>query len=385
MSIFITGASGFLGSHLLAQLLKQGHHCFAHVRCVNKTTGREKILRALSAATDLHTIAVEQLEVIPGDVTAPMLGMMPHDLDNVLHHCDEFIHCAAIVRFDAPHQQAYEVNVTGTKALLAIAERRQYVAGLKRVDIVSTAYIAGTATGEILEAAPLPETGFRNSYEASQHQAELYVLEKMSQLPITVFRPSIIIGEAGDGKTSQFTAIHGLLKFYARGQWRILPANRHTPIDLVTVDYVRDALLEIRKQPESIGEFLHLCAGKNNVLSIAEIVETAQLHCRKAKRVIYHPVFLWLKIMLPLLTLMERVLPLTTISRVLPVLRAYLPYTRRNPLFNDDKAQKLLHGSTIRQANIHAVIDDVFDYAITSDFGNTLSEMKSDATVIVEG
>lgn len=369
MNIFVTGTTGFLGSYLLVELLKDGYDCFVHVRCAREKDGYLRVIDALKQVTDVMSLNLSRIHIIPGDLTQPLLGLSPSHVALVTKHCDEFIHCAASVRFDLAYDQAYDINVNGTRELLEVALLRNNIAPVKRIDIVSTAYIAGCSKTTIEETPPLQGIRFRNTYEQTKHQAEVYAIEKMAVLPITVFRPSIIVGEAGNGKTNNFNTIYSLLKIYARGQWRILPAHSQTPIDLVTVDYVRDAMLAIRKKPESIGQFYHLTAGQQNVLSIHEIVAIAQKHCVTAKNVIYHPVSLWLHILLPLFNVVMNVLPLKKLKTVLPVLKAYLPYTAQNPQFNDDKTQQILAGSGITSADIKTAIDEVFAYAIACDFG----------------
>ena len=369
MNIFITGATGFLGSYLLKQLLDDGYHCHLLVRCLNKATGKLRILESLDEIKGNSCINPDQIHIIPGDLTQPLLGLNALDLENVIQLCDQFIHCAASVRFDLSYDEAHAVNVNGTKEFIEIAQLRKKTAQLKRVDIVSTAYIAGATQGLVKESAPLNGIRFRNTYEQTKHEAELYATEKMAELPITIFRPSIIVGEASNGKTHNFNTIYSFLKMYARGQWRILPANKNTPIDLVSVDYVRDAMMAIRQQPESIGGFFHLTAGEGNVLSVGDIAALAEKHCETDKKVIYQPVKTWLNIILPLFTFCLYLVPIRKYQSILSVLKSYLPYTQQNPQFNDDNTQQFLAASGISSANIKTSIESVFAYAIASNFG----------------
>ncbi len=369
MHIFLTGATGFLGSYLLKQLLQDGYHCHVLVRCDNKSTGKIRVLESLDKISQFHHVDPDQIHVVPGDLTQPLLGISIVDLEQVIINCDQYIHCAASVRFDLTYDIARSINVNGTKQILEIAHRRQNRANLKRIDIVSTAYIAGNFEGVVREGPPLEGIHFRNSYEQTKYEAELYAIKKMAILPITIFRPSIIVGETGNGKTHNFNTIYSFIKLYARGQWRILPANKETSIDLVAVDYVRDAMLSIRSKPESLGGVFHLTAGEGNVLTIADIVQLAEKYCDTAEKVLYQPINIWLKIVLPLLSVCLFFVPIKKYKAVLSVLKSYLPYTQKNPQFNDDKTRHFLLDTDIKPGEIRSSIASVFSYAIESNFG----------------
>ena len=369
MHIFFTGATGFLGSYLLKHLLQDGYHCHVLVRCPNKASGKLRVLESLDQISAFNYVDPDQIHVVPGDLTQPLLGISAVDLEQVIHHCDQFIHCASSARLDIPYEMARSINLNGTEQLLDIAQRRQSRGGVKRIDIVSSAYVAGNFNGVVKEGAPLKGILFRNSYEQTKYEAEVYATNKMVELPIAIFRPSIIVGEADNGKTHNFNNIYSFLKLYTRDQWRILPANKDTQVDLVSVDYVRDAMLSIRRNPESIGGVFHLTAGEGNVLTIADIVQLAEKCCDTTEKLLYQPTSIWLKVILPLLSCCLFFIPIKKYKTIMSILKSCLPYTQQNPQFNDDKTRQLLHDTGIKPGAIRVSFTNVVNYAIASNFG----------------
>ncbi len=116
-------------------------------------------------------------------------------LDEVTH----VLHCAASVRFDLPLTEARRANV-GTAAVVADIARR--APRLERLVHVSTAYVGGTHRGTFHESELDVGQDFRNSYEQTKFEAEGLLRESAQDLPLSVARPSIVVGEAGSGWTT---------------------------------------------------------------------------------------------------------------------------------------------------------------------------------------
>jgi nucleoside-diphosphate-sugar epimerase len=89
------------------------------------------------------------------------------------------------------------------------------------------------------------------------------VLVAGAGLPVTVLRPSIIVGERDSGWTQSFNVLYWPLRAFSRGAYAALPARRDAPVDVVPVDYVADAIFELSQAPEAEGVTYHLTAGAN--------------------------------------------------------------------------------------------------------------------------
>ena len=195
-------------------------------------------------------------------------------LDGLAERVSEIVHGAASVSFEHRLQAARAINVDGTRRVLEFAERCQARGGLRRFSYISTAYVAGEHAGCFSEDDLDVGQRFRNTYEQSKFEAECLVARSRGQLPITVLRPSIIVGERDSGWTASFNVLYWPLRAFARGSYAALPARRDAPVDVVPVDYVADATFALSQAPEAEGATFHLTAGAH-VSSVGELVELA--------------------------------------------------------------------------------------------------------------
>src|SRR2546429_144955 len=161
-----------------------------------------------------------------------------------------------------------------TRRVLEFAERCQARGGLRRLSYISTAYVAGEHTGRFGEEDLDVGQGFRNGYERSKFEAEQLLCRWRARLPVTVLRPSIIVGERDSGWTASFNVLYWPLRAFARGMYPALPARRDAPVDVVSVDYVADAIFALSEAPEAEGMTYHLTAGEA-ASSVGELVELA--------------------------------------------------------------------------------------------------------------
>ena len=123
---------------------------------------------------------------------------------------------------------------------------------------VSTAYVAGDRTGLISEHDGDVGQRFRNTYERTKLEAEQLVTG--SGLPAAIVRPSVIVGDSSTGWTQAFNVIYWPLQAFARGLFPTVPGDPGASLDIVPVDTVADALLELLRGPVRGGAF-HIVAG----------------------------------------------------------------------------------------------------------------------------
>jgi long-chain acyl-CoA synthetase len=138
---------------------------------------------------------------------------------------------------------------------------------------VSTAYVAGTHAGPFCERDLDVGQGFNNSYEQSKFESEQLV-RSCADLPFTIFRPSIVVGDRNSGWTAAFNVLYWPLRALARGLFPAVPAIASAPVDVVSVDYVADGIHELCESSGGIRQTYHLTAGAN-ASTIAEIAELA--------------------------------------------------------------------------------------------------------------
>jgi thioester reductase-like protein len=350
--LLLTGATGFLGMIVLARLLGAGREVVCLVRAADDEEAGVR-LRAV-----LETVGVTpdgRASAVAGDVTAERLGLGDRH-DELAARVGTVIHSAASVTFDLPLAEARAINVAGTGRMLAFASA---VPDLERFAHVSTAYVAGERRGIIFE-----DDGrrgrFRNSYEQSKHEAEELV--RSSGLPWTITRPSIVVGERDTGWTSSFNVLYAPLRAFAAGAYPLVPARRRAPLDVVSVDYVADAVIALALHPQAAAGTFHLTAGAR-ASTVGEIVElaTGELECRP-------PRFVPPRAYRRLHPLVLRRAPSTT-RRLLSHSEVYFPYFAMRQHFDDARARALLEPMGIEPTPLRDYFHRLMAFARAARWG----------------
>jgi thioester reductase-like protein len=351
--ILLTGATGFVGMAVLARLLAAGREVHCLVRAADDAEANSRlraVLQRVQAPSTGSAVA------IAGDLTSPRLGLGARH-DEIAARVGSVIHSAASVAFDLPIEEAREINVEGTRRVLDFAGA---VPGLQRVAYVSTAYVAGDRRGTAYEDDR--ETGaFRNSYERSKHEAEAVV--RSSALPWTIARPSIVVGESTTGWTASFNVLYGPLRAFAAGAYTVLPARRRSPVDVVPIDYVADAVAALATHPEAVGGTFHLTAG-DQASSVGEIMSlTTDRFERKAPRVV--PPRAYRRLLHPLV--LRRVAPST--RRLLERSEVYFPYFAMRLRFDDARTRALLDPMGITPTPLSSYFERIIEFAQAARWG----------------
>jgi thioester reductase-like protein len=351
--ILLTGATGFVGMAVLARLLAAGHevHCLIRASDDAEADSRLRaVLQRVEAPSTGRAVA------IAGDLTAPRLGLGDRH-DELAGRVSTVIHSAASVAFDLPIEEARAINVEGTRRVLDFATA---VPGLRRVAYVSTAYVAGDRRGTVYEDDRESGT-FRNSYERSKHEAEALV--RSSTLPWTIARPSIVVGESTTGWTASFNVLYGPLRAFDAGAYPVLPARRRSPVDVVPVDYVADAVAALTHHPEAEGGTFHLTAGANTS-TVGEIMGLATGRFdRRAPRLV--PPRAYRRLVHPLL--LRRVAPST--RRLLERSEVYFPYFAMRMRFDDARSRALLGPMGIAPARLDDYFGRIIEFARHARWG----------------
>lgn len=275
LSILLTGVTGGLGSELLPRLVRAypRHMIVALIRGASDAMVNARLGEAV-AYGGLSVAEYSRVRVIRGDAGAPNLGLDNATRRTLAASVVQIFHLAANVDFDVPLAVSRAANVEGTREVLRFARQcvRGGCAGF-RLNFVSTAFVAGTRRGRLLESELQCAQKFWNSYEQAKLEAEELVAAAGAEIPATIFRPSQIIGESRYGRIRKFFGFYEFVKLAERGKLRLLPADAAARADMAPSDYICDAMLYFSRQPDAVGRTYHLAAGLQRSISVERVVD----------------------------------------------------------------------------------------------------------------
>src|SRR5215217_7345593 len=248
--VFFTGFPGFIGRRIVSRLLKDDPE--VRVACLVE----EKMLDNGRKCAEQYD-ASDRIEVITGDIGERDLGLGKETYDRLVGEMTSAYHLAAIYNLAVPLEIAQRVNVDGTGNVLALCARAD---NLERLNYVSTAYVAGTRTGTVYEHELIMGQQHKNHYESTKFQAEVWVREYMDKVPTTVYRPAIVVGDSQTGETQKFDGPYYILRTFQRmGRAPLAQFGRsEASFNVVPVDFIVGAMTAAAKDPEAVGETLHL-------------------------------------------------------------------------------------------------------------------------------
>jgi long-chain acyl-CoA synthetase len=217
---------------------------------------------------------------VAGDVVHEDLGL-GDAYERLAGQVDEIYHVAATTKFDLTLEDARAVNRDGATHVLAFARTARDTGGLRRLHHVSTAYVVGNREGVLAEDDVPPTPEFRNTYERTKWEGEQVLAPSRADVPVTCYRPSIVVGSSLSGQTLHFRVLYDPMRWIYSGKIATLPCRPQVRLDIVPVDYVCDALLELGSRADSEGRTYHLTSGPEGAMSIGEIVDqaVAEVNC----------------------------------------------------------------------------------------------------------
>jgi long-chain acyl-CoA synthetase len=280
----LTGATGFVGMELLAQLAAADERpIYALVRAADQDAADARLAAVRTAVFGDANAHAERIHAVPADLQRSRLGLTSRGRAELGATVAEVVHCAASVSFSDDLATARAVNVEGTRRVLDLAREMR---GLRRLVHVSTAYVMGQRQGRCSPDDTNVRGPHRNPYERSKAEAEALARVAMSELPIVVARPSIVVGHSQTGWTSSFNVLYAPLRAFAAGALTVIPGRRRAPVDVVPVDHVARGLLSLLREPGMEGRGVHLTAG-DATTTVGELCALGEdAFARRAPRVV---------------------------------------------------------------------------------------------------
>jgi thioester reductase-like protein len=263
MAIFLTGSTGYLGSYLVAGLFR-GHRDSLNflVRAKNQQEARERLWQSLQLHMDFPEFQEHidtRTRIFLGDLTEQQFGLPQNEYQALVQSTDSLMHCAASLNRKS-EKQCLNVNLRGTLEVIQLARRAQEHHGLRRFSHVSTVAVAGTRKNEVVQedtAIDWARSDY-DPYARTKKFCEHMVHQLLPDVPRTIFRPAIVLGDSRRPETTQFDMVQA---FSVLASLPVLPLRPTDRIDIVPADYVGKAIVSIHQKDAPAYPRYHLSSG----------------------------------------------------------------------------------------------------------------------------
>jgi len=258
--VLLTGATGFLGAFLLAELLERSQ---ARVTCLVRAEGDQRALERVRATLRTYGLepdrsALERIDAYAADLAASELGLSVAVRERLAADVDLVLHCGARVHFVAGYAELAPENVGGTCALLELATRGRP----KALHFVSTLGVAGARgigpADTVGEDTPLERLARQHDgYEQTKWVAERMLTHARARgFAVAVHRPGRVAAHSTRGVCNPTDAAGA----FVRGCARLGAVPRlGGALDFTPVDHVASAIVALALQRPARGETWHHC------------------------------------------------------------------------------------------------------------------------------
>ena len=272
-AVLITGATGFLGTEVTRLVLEQtSHSIIVLVRGKDHADVMLRLERTWREHPDMVKEIGNRIRVLNGDLCLSRFGLNDTVYADLIDSVSHIIHLAADIRLNESLADLRRINVEGVRNVLDLAHAIHSRRGLARLSYVSTAYVAGVRKGAVSEEDLTDRYGFSNPYERSKFEGEFLVREAGTELPVSVFRPGMVVGNSASGAVKTFNTLYFPLRLYLTGKLKFLPVNPDMKINMVPADYVSAAIAELTFDPRAEGLTFHLTLPAGSLPTVREML-----------------------------------------------------------------------------------------------------------------
>lgn len=359
---FVTGATGSVGSALIPFLLAVPDD---EVRLLLRARDAAELAARLETLHAFWGHAADaperrRVQALAGDVEQPRFGLTPPEHAELTRVCTHIVHCAGKVRMNLPLDAARSAAVASARNVVELARA---CPGLQKIEFVSTVGVGGRMPGAVPETWIDAPRAFHNTYEQSKAEAEDLIRAEVERgLPLTIHRPSMVVGEAASGRVIHFQIFYYLCEFLSGRRTRgLTPALGEARLDIIPADYVGRALAWASRTPETAGRILHLCAGPDAAIPLADL--------QRRVRAVWRAQGVALPALKPLPPrLLRAALPVLRLASPAPARRAlnalpvFLDYLADTQAFANDQTRRLLEPAGIVAPAPPDYVDRLFEY-----------------------
>ncbi|MGW1985515.1 thioester reductase domain-containing protein [Streptomyces collinus] len=275
--VLLTGATGFLGGHMLLDLLR---HSDAHVYCLVRAADQEAATERLGAQLRSYRLpwsseVRRRITVLPGDIRRPRLGLTEEQWLTLAHELDSVVGVAAAVDFLRGYRSLRSSNVLGTLTLaeLAAAGRPKPLHHISSVAVFNEVGITSMGEDDPLAHVDRLVSG----YDQSKWAAEVALRRARDHgLVVTALRPGGIGGHTKTGAYNPQDLSSGLISAF--GRFRTVPAFRY--LNAAPVDWVSRVAVATVCEPDAWGFDYHLTGVPNTLDDVVRDMALGGMHVR---------------------------------------------------------------------------------------------------------
>ncbi len=333
MAIFLTGSTGYIGAHVAANLLHdQGASLNVLVRARDPHEAEERLWHSLQLHFDFKTFyeyLQTRVRIFRGDLTDDVFGLSRDDYDRLVHTTDSIIHCAASLNRKS-EKSCLNVNLRGTLEVIKLGLQVNHYHGLRRFSHVSTVAVAGKRQDEIVtedNAIDWNRSDY-DPYARTKKFCEHMIRQLLPEVPKTIFRPSIVLGDSRRAETTQFDMVRAFVFLAGLPALPLRPRDR---VDIVNVDFVADAVATLHVRESTQYDTYHLSSGRESQ-TFRQI--TASLAAAQQKRGPFYLPFAQKPFTTSVNVLSNHRSP---VGHIASLMKVFMPYLTFNTVFDNTR------------------------------------------------
>lgn len=353
-AILLTGATGFLGTYLLHDLLLYTTaDIYCLVRADNKEQAKQRLIKSFNKCFKWQEHFNQRIYPIIGELDKPHLGIQSIEYAFLANHIDKIVHNGASVNFVAPYHSLKSTNVDSVIEIIKLALHTT----LKSIHFVSTLGVfnskdrAGYTELKESDRLSVPENIFGGYAQSKWVAEELLMQAKEHGVPISIYRPGLITGDSINGYMNTDDFLCRFLKGCI--QLKKFP-NLNIPIDMTPVNYVSAAITYLSQQEKFANQVYHLTCPKP--IPLPTFVDWINDNGYEAKLLAYDD---WLQLIVNISTdnTLYTLIPFLTEKQMIhKTTFLELFALANNPMFSQVNTQAALKDSHIKCAQIDDVL-----------------------------